>query len=73
MAIRALNSAIVANYDTYANATIFAGDALMLRHYRSLYQSMNRAKMKEYFESKTIQDFKNSKKFWQFYSSTVHV
>lgn len=30
MAIRALNSAIVANYDTYANATIFAGDALML-------------------------------------------
>jgi hypothetical protein len=30
MAIRALNSAIVANYDTLAGAVIFAGDALMI-------------------------------------------
>ena len=49
------------------------GDALLLRYRRSTYQSMNRSKMKEYFESKTIQDFKNSKKFWQFYSSTIYV
>ena len=27
--------------------------------------------MKEYFESKSSKDFKNSKKFCQFYSSTI--
>jgi hypothetical protein len=35
----------------------------LYKEYRTLYQSLNRAKMKDYFASKTQKDFKNSKKF----------
>jgi hypothetical protein len=40
---------------------------------RSEYQSLNRKKMCEYFANKSIHDFKNSKKFWQFYSSSIRL
>ena len=32
---------------------------------------LNRSKIKQYFEKKGLSDFKNSKKFWQFYKSSV--
>ena len=38
---------------------------------RKNFQYLNRVKMKKYFEDKGIKDFKNSKKFWQFYKSSV--
>ena len=38
---------------------------------RRSFQSLNRKKMIIYFESKQIKDFKNSKKFWQFYKSSI--
>ena len=38
---------------------------------RRCFQSLNRKKMIHYFESKQIKNFKNSKKFWQFYKSSI--
>ena len=38
-----------------------------------MYQSMNRSKMKDYFASKTSKDFKNTKKYWQFYSASIKI
>ncbi len=38
---------------------------------RRCFQALNRKKMIEYFDSKQIRDFKNSKKFWQFYKSSI--
>ncbi len=48
-------------------------DLELYKECRTMYQSMNRAKMKDYFASKTQKDFKNSKKFWNFYSSTIKI
>jgi len=38
---------------------------------RTKFQSLNRSKMVAYFKSKGVKDFKNSKKFWQFYKSSI--
>ena len=37
------------------------------------FQSLRRAKMKQFFASKEMKDFKNNKLFFEFYSSTVNV
>ena len=36
-------------------------------------QSLERKKMKDYFSSKKISDFKNNKLYWEFYSSSIKV
>ena len=36
-------------------------------------QSLNRIKMKEYFESKNMKNFKNNKLFWEFYSDSIKI
>ena len=41
--------------------------------HRSEYQTLNRLKIKEYFATKTSKDFKNSKKYWQFYSASIKI
>ena len=48
-----------------------SSDWTVYREARSDFQSLNRKKMIQYFESKKINDFKNSKKFWQFYKSSI--
>ena len=53
--------------------TQLATDHELYREYRSMYQSLNRSKIKEYFASQTQKDFKNTKKFWQFYSSLIKI
>ena len=45
----------------------------LYKMHRSEYQSLNRSKMKEYFATKTSKDFKNSKKYWQFYSASMKI
>ena len=40
---------------------------------RKDFQSLNRTKIIAYFENKSAKDFKNSKKFWQFYKSWVKI
>ena len=41
--------------------------------FKKLFKDMNDQKMIEYFKNQKPQDFKNSKKFWQFYSSKVKI
>ena len=38
---------------------------------RSTFQGLNRKSMIEYFSKHGVRDFKNSKKFWQFYKSSI--
>ena len=40
---------------------------------RSKFQSLNRMKMINYFSNKGIKDFKNAKKFWDFYSASINL
>ena len=40
---------------------------------RSDYQTLNRNKMIEYFVSKNISDFKNSRQFWEFYTALIRI
>ena len=35
------------------------------------FQYLNRSKIKQYFEKKGINDFKNSRRFWKFYKSSI--
>ena len=46
---------------------------LLYKQHRAEYQTLNRIKMKEYFATKNSKDFKNSKKFWQFYSASIKI
>ena len=48
-------------------------DLALYKQFRSEYQTLNRTKMKAYFATKSTNDFKNSKKFWQFYSASIRV
>ena len=40
---------------------------------KSEYQSLNRQKMIDYYESKGIKDFKNNKLYWEFYSFSIKI
>ena len=48
-------------------------DHLLYTNSRREFQSLNRLKMKEYFASKNIGDFKNNKLYWEFYSSSIKI
>ena len=41
--------------------------------FRSAFQKLNRIKMTDYYAKKNIQDFKNSKNFWKFYSASIRI
>ena len=41
------------------------------REARGIFQRLNKTKMKDYFATQTARDFKNSKKYWKFYKSSV--
>ena len=41
--------------------------------FNSDFQTCNRNKIKDYFAANSTKDFKNSKKFWQFYSSSIKI
>ena len=41
------------------------------QEYRRKFESLKRSKMCAYFNTKSIKDFKNSKLFWKFYSSSI--
>jgi hypothetical protein len=43
----------------------------LYKEYRTKFQSLNRSKMTDYFKNKGTKDFKNSKKFWKFYSASI--
>jgi hypothetical protein len=40
---------------------------------RKEFKALNRLKMKEFFALKSAKDFKNSKKFWNFYKSSIKI
>ena len=44
---------------------------LQYKDKKSKLNKLNNSKMISYFQDKTMQDFKNSKKFYEFYSSTL--
>lgn len=43
------------------------------KEFRDLYYNLYNDKMVLYFRDKSIRDFKNSKKFWEFYSSYIKI
>ena len=48
-------------------------NVLEYKNARKEFKNLNRMKIKEYFEKKTSYDFKNSKKFWSFYKSSIKI
>ena len=48
-----------------------AKDWVNYKEARTNFKRLNRIKIKDYFENKGTKDFKNSKKFWQFYRSSI--
>ena len=46
-------------------------DRTKYKQARKTFKYLNRAKIKIYFENQGTKDFRNSKKFWQFYKSSV--
>lgn len=63
------------NYRDYCH-TLFSQsksnhDLLENKEARREFKKLNRLKIKEQFKTQTTKNFKNSKKFWQFYKSSV--
>jgi hypothetical protein len=50
-----------------------ANDKVLYDHYNRLYKDYNDEKLIEYFKDKSMNDFKNAKKFWEFYSSKISI
>ncbi|CAF1017571.1 unnamed protein product [Brachionus calyciflorus] len=50
-----------------------AADKEDVDYYNKLFKDYNDAKLIEYFEDKSMSDFKNAKKFWEFYSSKINI
>ena len=61
------------SYYSLAESTQNVTDWENYKELRKQYQSLNRVKIIEYFNNKNMNDFKNSKKFLEFYSSSVKV
>ena len=48
-------------------------DYELFHQYKSEYQSLNRKKTKEFFAKKEMKDFKNNKKYYEFYSASIKI
>ncbi|CAF1112143.1 unnamed protein product, partial [Brachionus calyciflorus] len=48
-------------------------DKEIYKYYQNLFKSYNDQKLIDYLKDKTVSDLKNSKKFWEFYSSKITV
>ncbi|RNA02458.1 RNA-directed DNA polymerase from mobile element jockey-like [Brachionus plicatilis] len=55
------------------NRTCPSEDKDLFEYYNKLFKSYNEERMIEYFKDKTVNDFKNSKKFWEYYSSKINI
>lgn len=55
------------------NETKTESDNNQYKFIRSSFQSLNRQKMTQFFFNKGINDFKNNKLFWKFYSSSINI
>ena len=42
-------------------------------HYKSTHQALKRLKMKNFFNNKNSKDFKNTKQYWKFYSTSIKI
>ena len=58
-------------YYSIANKSKCQTDWLNYKKYRNLYKSMYRTKLIEFFALKTASDFRDTKKFWNFYKSSI--
>jgi len=56
-----------------ANKTQLQSDWGSYKTARNNFAKLNKQKIITYFENKGIRDFKNSKKFWEFYKSSVKI
>ena len=45
----------------------------LYEYYKKQFESLNQEKLINFFENKTGNDFKNAKKFWQFYSPLIKI
>ncbi|CAF0861672.1 unnamed protein product, partial [Brachionus calyciflorus] len=59
-------------YKRYIRSNL-SSDKISFDHYNQLFKSTNDKKLIEYFKDKSLNDFRNSKKFWQFYPSKINV
>jgi hypothetical protein len=57
---KAIKSRLANDWDTYRDA-------------RNNFHKLNRSKLLSFFEKKGTKDFKNSKKFWDFYKTSVKI
>ncbi|RMZ97515.1 RNA-directed DNA polymerase from mobile element jockey-like, partial [Brachionus plicatilis] len=48
-------------------------DKQAYEHFNKTFNALNDEKMIEYFKDKSMNDFKSSKKFWEFYSSKISI
>ncbi|CAF1141057.1 unnamed protein product, partial [Brachionus calyciflorus] len=48
-------------------------DKESFEYYHKLFKNYNDEKLIEYFKDKSMGDFKNAKKFWEFYSSKINI
>ncbi|RNA03789.1 RNA-directed DNA polymerase from mobile element jockey-like [Brachionus plicatilis] len=53
--------------------TLDQNDKDIYEYYNKLFKDYNDQKLIEYFKDKSLNDFKNSKKFWEFYSSKINI
>ena len=60
---------------SYATATKtnFESDWNIYKEFRKVFQKLNRSKLLAFFEKKGTKDFKNSKKFWEFYKTSIKI
>ena len=55
------------------NRTNSSQDKEIYEYFNNSFKSYNDEKLIEYFKDKSMSDFKNSKKFWQFYSTKINI
>jgi hypothetical protein len=55
------------------NSSFLESALLNFKHARDDFQKLRRVKQKEFFESKNMKDFKNSKQYWQFNSRSIKI
>ncbi|CAF1085067.1 unnamed protein product [Brachionus calyciflorus] len=48
-------------------------DKELFQYYKKQFEALNNEKLVNFFKDKTINDFKDSKKFWKFYSSLINI
>ncbi len=64
----------IRDYEHHAMTTEETKESIArFKEARKEFQALNRLKIKSYFAKNTMKDFKNSKKFWEFYSASIKI